>query len=359
MSTRSIVPFGPQHPVLPEPIHLDLVLEDEKVVEAIPSIGFIHRGLEKLVEKKDFVEYVYVAERICGICSFMHGMGYCEAIEHIMNIEIPGRAKYLRTIWAEMSRVHSHLLWLGLLADAFGFESLFMESWRMREKILDMFECSTGGRVIFSVNKVGGQRKDMDNAMIREFVTILDGMEKELKSLSRTFLTDNAVRSRLEGVGFLTKQQAHDLGAVGPFMRASGIAIDTRKLGYAAYPDLEFEPITSNIGDSYARTDVRIREIFQSIDLIRQAAAKIPEGDVAVPVKGFPQGDYFMRLEQPRGEAVYYMKANGTKNLDRARIRTPTFANIPGLIETLKGCQLADVPILILTIDPCISCTER
>src|SRR5664279_1876289 len=129
MSTRSIVPFGPQHPVLPEPIHLDLVLEDEKVVQAIPSIGFIHRGLEKLVEKKDFNEMLFVAERICGICSYMHGMGYAEAVERMMKIEIPSRAKYLRTIWSEMSRIHSHLLWLGLQADAFGFESLFMESW--------------------------------------------------------------------------------------------------------------------------------------------------------------------------------------------------------------------------------------
>ncbi len=359
MSTRSIVPFGPQHPVLPEPIHLDLVLEDELVVEAIPSIGFIHRGLEKLVEKKDYVEMVYVAERICGICSFMHGMGYCEAVEHTMGIEVPDRAKYLRTIWSEMSRIHSHLLWLGLLADAFGFESLFMESWRMREKILDMFEFSTGGRVIFSVNKIGGQRKDMPDDMIADFVRILDGMGKELKSLSHTFLNDYAVKSRLEGVGFLTKQQASDLGTVGPFMRASGIALDTRKTGYAAYSNLEFEPIISTVGDSYARTDIRIREIFQSIDLIRQAAAKIPAGDVAVPVKGNPTGEYLMRVEQPRGEAIYYVKANGTKNLDRMRVRTPTFANIPGLVETLKGCQLADVPVLILTIDPCISCTER
>ncbi len=359
MSTRSIVPFGPQHPVLPEPIHLDLVIEDEKVVEAVPSIGFVHRGLEKLVEKKDFNEYTYVAERICGICSFMHGMGYCSAVENIMNVEVPERAKYLRTIWSEMSRMHSHLLWLGLLADAFGFESLFMQSWRMREKILDMFEYSTGGRVIFSVNKIGGLLKDMPNDMIKSFVGMFGDMEKELKEITKTFLGDYAVNSRLKDVGLLTKQQAHDLGAVGPFMRASGIALDTRKKGYAAYPNIEFEPITSTAGDSYARTDVRIHEIFQSIDIIRQAAAKIPDGPVSVPVKGFPQGEYFMRVEQPRGEALYYVKANGTKFLDRVRVRTPTFANIPGMLETLKGCQLADVPILILTIDPCISCTER
>lgn len=359
MSTRSIVPFGPQHPVLPEPIHLDLVLEDEKVVEAVPSIGFIHRGLEKLVEKKDFNEMAFVAERICGICSFMHGMGYCQAIEEIMQVEIPERAKYLRTIWCEMSRIHSHLLWLGLLADAFGFESLFMQSWRMREKILDMFEASTGGRVIFSVNKVGGQRKDMSNEMISDFLKIFADMEKELKELTTVFLNDYSVNTRLRDVGFLTKQQAHDLASVGPFMRASGIKLDTRKLGYAAYSHIDFEPITSDVGDSYARTDVRIREIFQSMDIIRQAAAKIPDGEIAVPVKGFPNGESFMRVEQPRGEAVYYVKANGTKFVDRMRVRTPTFTNIPGLLETLKGCQLADVPILILTIDPCISCTER
>lgn len=359
MSTRSVVPFGPHHPVLPEPLHLDLVLEDEKVIEAIPSIGFVHRGLEKLVEKKDFNEFVYVAERICGICSFMHGMSYCEAVEHIMGVEIPPRAKYLRTIWCEMSRIHSHLLWLGLLADAFGFESLFMQSWRMREKILDMFETSTGGRVIFSVNKIGGQRKDMDNSMIRSFLDIFAGMEKDLKELTGTFLNDGAVRSRLDGVGVLTEQQARDFGAVGPFLRASGVQYDMRTTGYAAYGDIDLEPITSNIGDSYARTVVRVKEIFQSIDIIRQAAAKIPEGDFAVPVKGFPKGEYMMRVEQPRGEACYYVKANGTKFLDRFRVRTPTFANIPPMLETLKGSQLADVPILILTIDPCISCTER
>jgi ech hydrogenase subunit E len=162
MGKRTIIPFGPQHPVLPEPIHLDLVLVDETVESAIPRIGYIHRGLEKLVEKKDFQQYTYVAERICGICSFMHGMSYCMAIEEIMEVKVPERAEFLRTIWAELSRLHSHLLWLGLLADAFGFESLFMQSWKMREQILDIFEETTGGRVIFSVCDIGGVRKDID-----------------------------------------------------------------------------------------------------------------------------------------------------------------------------------------------------
>lgn len=359
MAKRSVIPFGPQHPVLPEPIHLDLVMEDETVVEAVPSIGYVHRGLESLVQKKDFNEMVYVTERICGICSFMHGMGYCNALENIMNVEVPSRAKYLRTIWCEMSRLHSHLLWLGLLADAFGFEALFMQSWRIREKILDMFEISTGGRVIFSVNKVGGVLKDMPADMLQNFVEILDGMEKELKATTSVFLNDYSVKSRLVGVGKLSKEDALKLGAVGPMMRASGIAIDMRKTGYAAYSDIDFDIITSDECDSYARCQVRIGEIFQSIQIIKQAVAKIPAGDISVPVKGNPNGEYFMRVEQPRGEAFYYVRANGSKFLDRMRVRTPTFANLPAMLQTLQGAQFADVPILILTIDPCISCTER
>lgn len=359
MAKRSVVPFGPQHPVLPEPIHLDLVLEDETVIEAIPSIGYVHRGLESLVSKKDFQEMVYVTERICGICSFMHGMGYCNAIEKAMEIEVPDRARYLRTIWCEMSRMHSHMLWLGLLADAFGFEALFMQTWRLREKILDMFEMSTGGRVIFSVNTIGGVLKDMPQDMLRSFVEVLDDMEKELKKTTSVFLNDYTVKSRLVEVGILSKENAISLGAVGPMMRASGIKVDMRKKGYGAYNDLDFEVITSNNCDSYARCEVRIGEIFQSIQLIKQAAGKIPAGDIRTPFKGNPDGEAMIRVEQPRGEAFYYIRANGSKFLNRMRVRTPTFANIPSLVQTLQGVQFADVPIMILTIDPCISCTER
>lgn len=359
MAKRSIVPFGPQHPVLPEPVHLDLVLEDETVVEAIPSIGFIHRGLEKLVDKRDFKQYVYIAERVCGICSCGHGIGYCESVEQMMEIEVPERAEYLRTIWMEMSRIHSHLLWLGLLADALGFESLFMESWRLREKILDMFDATAGGRVILSVNCVGGVLKDMDSAMLSSILDAVKMMEDEVKPIVNTFLSDVTVQSRMKGVGVLTREQAVELGAVGPMLRASGESYDARLLGYAAYGDLEIEPVTAKEGDCYARCKVRLNELLQSFSLLRELIGKIPEGPIQGTVKGMPSGENFIRIEQPRGEAIYYVKGNGTKNLDRFRLRTPTTSNIPAMAEMLKGCQLADVPILILTIDPCISCTER
>jgi len=359
MPRRTILPFGPQHPVLPEPIHLDLAVRDEKVVDVVPSLGFIHRGLELLVAKKDFMDMVFVAERICGICSFIHGLGYCQGVEEIMNLPVTPRAKYLRVFWSELSRVHSHILWLGLAADAFGFESLFMHSWKIRERILDIFEESTGGRIIFGVCKVGGLRKDIPDDVLKRFKNTLDEIETEFKVLAKVFEDDYSVKHRNCGVGVLTADDAYKLGAVGPMLRASGVSQDLRKLGYAAYGDLNFEPVVEKDGDCYARTMVRVREVYQSFDLMRQCLAKMPEGPVDIKVTGFPKGEFFSRLEQPRGEVVYYMKGDGTKNLQRYRVRTPTFSNVPPLIKVLGGCDLADVPVIVLTIDPCISCTER
>jgi len=356
---RTIVPFGPQHPVLPEPVHLDLEIEDEVVVGARPSIGFIHRGLERLVEKKDFQEFVFVAERICGICSFIHGQTYCQAVETIMKLEVPKRALYLRTIWGELSRLHSHLLWLGLMADAVGFENLFMHSWRVRERILNIIEATTGGRVIFSTCKVGGVRRDISPETLRQMLIDLASIESDTREIVDIFINDSSIKDRLCGVGVLSKDEALALGCVGPTLRASGVAQDMRRLGYAAFGELPVTPVTRTEGDSYARCAVRCDELFQSFGIIRSAVEKIPDGPIDLKVTGNPNGECIARTEQPRGEVVYWLKANGTKNLQRFRVRTPTFANLPAILKTLPGSELADVPVLVLTIDPCISCTER
>jgi ech hydrogenase subunit E len=356
---RSTISFGPQHPVLVEPIHLDLVVEDEKVIEARPSIGFVHRGLEKLAEQKEFVEFVYVAERICGICSFIHGQTYCQAIESMMNIPVPPRALYLRTIWGELSRLHSHLLWLGLMADAMGFESLFMHCFRVRERVLGLIEATTGGRVIFGTCKVGGVRRDIDADGLRAMRDEVGLLERDMRDITAVFLSDRSVKSRLCGVGVLSRDDAYDLGCTGPTLRASGVAQDMRTSGYAAFADLPVQPITHTDGDSFARCVVRCEELFQSAGLIRDAIDRMPPGEIAVKFAGMPTGEIITRTEQPRGEVVYQIKANGTKNLQRFRVRTPTFANLPAVMKLLQGCDLADVPILVLTIDPCISCMER
>lgn len=360
MTNRTVIPFGPQHPVLPEPIHLDLVLEDEKVVEAIPNIGFIHRGLELLCRKKSFLDMTHVAERICGICSVIHGIAYCQGIEQVMKIEVPKRAELLRVIYSELHRVHSHLLWLGLAADAIGFESLFMHTWRVREMILDIFEETHGGRVILGVSKVGGVRRDTDHDTLQRILKEVDKIEKEYEKIAEVFLNDFTVRSRWTDVGVLSKDEAYQLGAVGPVARASGVSQDIREIGYGGYEYLNFEPVVEYTCDCYGRAVVRVKEIYASFDLVRQAINMIePTGDIAAPVKGFPEGEYFSRLEQPRGEVIHYVRGNGTQHLARYRVRTPTFANVAPLVKMLGGCDLADAPAIILSIDPCISCTER
>lgn len=359
MSRQTIVPFGPQHPVLPEPIQLKLTLEDEKVVGVLPAIGYCHRGIEKAGEINDINQNIFLVERICGICSFTHALCYCEAVEKIMGVEVPSRAKFLRVIWSELHRAHSHLLWLGLLADAFGFESLFMQIWRHREMVMDLLEKTSGHRVIVSTCSIGGVRRDISEEHLSEILSTSKEIEKQLDKVSSVLAKDYTVRKRCVGVGVLSNEQAVALGAVGPTLRGSGVAQDARMLGYAAYPELKFEPIVETAGDSYARALVRLRETYQALDLVRQAIDRMPTGEIATKVRGNPSGETIHRVEQPRGECFYYISGNGTKNLERLRVRTPTFANVPTLLVMLPGTNLADVPIITLSIDPCISCTER
>jgi len=356
---RTVIPFGPQHPVLPEPIHLSLVVEDEKVVEALPTLGYVHRGLELLATKRDYHQMIQIVERVCGICSMIHSLCYCQGMEEMLGVEVPRRARMLRTVWSELHRMHSHLLWLGLFADSFGFESLFMQLWKIREKIMDVNEATTGNRVIVSVNVVGGVRADLDEGQVRWIKDTLVEVEAAIRSLQSTIMNDSTVCRRTKGIGVLTRQMAYDLGAAGPMLRGSGVAQDMRQLKYAGFDEIAFEPVVEPDGDCWARSTVRFRETLQSIDLVRQALDRLDNTELATKYKAKPEGEVITRVEQPRGECLYYLKGNGDKFLQRVRIRTPTFANIPPLAAILPGLDFADVPVVVLSIDPCISCTER
>lgn len=359
MAVKTVLPFGPQHPVLPEPIQLRITLEDESIGQVLPALGYVHRGIEKAGEKNDYPLNVFLVERICGICSATHGLAYCLAIEKLLGIEPPPRANYLRVVWAELHRLHSHLLWLGLLADAFGFESLFMQIWRIRETVMDVLEQTAGNRVIISVCSIGGVRRDLSEQQIEQTLNALTDCERQLKAILPVILEDYTVKKRTVGKGVLPTEKAIRLGVVGPTLRASGVAQDLRMTGYAAYRELGFEPVVEQAGDCYARAVVRARECFQTIDLIRRALERLPEGDIQTKPRGNPNGKAIARVEAPRGELMYFVVGNGTKNLERMRVRTPTLANAPALLEMLPGAEFADVPVITLSIDPCISCTER
>lgn len=360
MASISVTPYGPQHPSLLEPIHLKLKLEEEKVVGVDIVIGYNHRGLEHALEL-DFKRNIFLSERVCGICSFHHSTVYVHAIEQMAELQVPTRAKLVRTMMLELQRITSHLLTLGHIAEVMGFENLFMQTWRDRESVMSLIDRVAGNRVHYSMNTIGGIRKDIDYNKTKDIESTLNQLVPKLEEIRDVFAGDSTFGKRTRGIGVLSNDAAVRYGAVGPTARASDVPYDVRLSSYAAYgiEGIRFKPIHREEGDCYARTMVRAEELLQSVDIIQQGIGLLRDGPVAVPFKGNPQGEAFSRVEAPRGELFYYVKAKGEIRLDRVKIRTPTLVNVQCLAEMIPNCQLADVPVITVSIDPCICCTDR
>ena len=330
-------------------------------MEAIPGLGFVHRGIEAASERRTYAEDLPLLERICGICSVAHAVAYAQAVETIAGVEIPRRARLLRTFWFELTRIHSHLLWLGLAADAIGFEALFQSCWRIREQVLDLFSLTAGNRVILGVISLGGVRRDIPPEMAASVREGLDGVERGLAELAPFVAGNEGTAGRLAGVAPISRDEADHLGLVGPTARASGLATDVRTSGYAAHDELTIEPIVEQGGDALARTLVRWREMVDSLRLCREALDRLGglPWQLEVPVPRHLRGEATSRVEAPRGELFYYVVADGEIHPERVRVRTPTFANLAAVVRMLPGMQMAAVPVGLLSIDPCLSCTER
>lgn len=358
---RTVIPFGPQHPVLAEPIQIELTLEDEVVVEAVPGIGYVHRGIEAEAERRTFAQDIPLLERICGICSVAHAVAYAQAIESLAEVEVPRRARLLRVFWFELTRLHSHLLWLGLACDSIGLEAQFQACWRVREEVLDLFTLTAGNRVILGVTAIGGLRRDLPDRLQPLVRAGLDRVEDGLSRLAAGIIDNEAVQRRVAGVAAISPVRALELGLVGPTARASGIPIDVRTSGYAAYDELPVSPVTSLGGDALARVVVRWREMAQAIALCRASLDAVlgDRGPLKTAVPDRLRGESVSRVEAPRGELFYFVAADGDRHPTRVRVRTPTFANLAAVMEMLPGIQMADVPVALLSIDPCLSCTER
>jgi Ni,Fe-hydrogenase III large subunit len=355
------VPFGPQHPALKEPEYFLFEVDGEIVVDVKPRIGYIHRGIEKAFEFRTYIQNIYLAERICGICSDAHTTCYTQAIEELLNVEAPPRARYIRVIIAELERIHSHALWIGIAAHEIGFDTLFMYVWRDRERVLDLFEMISGNRIHYAMNTIGGVRRDIHAAMAPKIIKGLDFLEERLKYYLRIVQTEQTILKRTVGVGILKPKDAVNLCAVGPTLRASGIKNDVRSDDpYAAYDEIPFSVITHSGCDILSRTLVRCEEMLESIEIIRYALDSMPEGIIRVQVpKKVPQGEVVSRVEAPRGELIHYAKSNGTTKPERYKVRSPTLANIPALCKMLLGGYVADIPIVLAGIDPCFACMDR
>ncbi|MDR0952596.1 MAG: nickel-dependent hydrogenase large subunit [Elusimicrobiota bacterium] len=355
------VPLGPQHPALKEPGNFMLLLEGEEIVDATLRLGYNHRGIEKAAEARNFVQATYLIERVCGICSHSHATCYVTNVENIAGLEIPQRAKAIRVVIGELERIHSHLLWLGVAAHEIGFDTLFMYSWRDREYVMDALEALSGNRVHYSMNTIGGVRRDISKEAHEDILKKLDILEERTNYYIHLATQEPTLHARTKGVGALPKEEAIRRDACGPLLRASGVARDVRKDDpYLIYDQLDFKVITSDACDVFGRLYVRVFEILESIKILRQVLSNLPEGPFAVktPFK-IPAGESVTRYEAPRGEDIHYVKADGGPNPARVKVRAPTLANFESVSYMLTGDQLADAPLIIAAIDPCFSCTDR
>ena len=374
--TTFTMPIGPIHPAIHEPIRLDLSVDGEEIVGVDVAAGQVHRGIEWIgMNRNNPVQSIYLAERVCGICSACHPFAFVQAVEQAANIDVPPRAEYIRVIVAEIERIHSHLLWAGVAGHEIGFDTLFQLVWRVREEVMDLTEYITGNRNSKAMYQIGGVRRDITADQLPTVQKTLDYYKSVFGELKKLLLDDPTVKLRTRGVGILSREDALRFCAAGPTARASGVATDVRQdHAYSAYADLGVQAITPDVltgtvvGDTYDRIVVRVLEVKQSIELIEKALAAMPEGPILTEPKiakllavlEKADGEAVARTEAPRGECMHYVRMKaGEDTLEAWKIRAPTYANLISVPAMLIGQQIADVPIAFASIDPCMSCSNR
>lgn len=359
----SVIPMGPFFPALEEPAYWRLFVEGETIVGCDTRLFYNHRGIEKLGDSVlTYNQIPFLAERICGICGFIHSTCYCQAVEKAAGIEVPPRARYIRTIMLELERIHSHLLWLGIAGHIIGFDTVLMQTWRIREPVMWLAEQISGNRKTYGMNTIGGLRRDFPDAIKPKLLETLAEIEKQSVAVRDAIGGDTVLQARTKGVGQLTNECAKKICVVGPPARASGVAIDARiDHPYAAYDELPPKIAVQEVGDTWARVLVRIAELLESMRLVRDGITTLPEGPICAEIKEqIPPGRIGVSVvEAPRGEAIHFVQTGGENRPYRWRVRAPTYANLQAMPAMVANANIADVPITLGSLDPCFSCTER
>jgi len=368
------IPIGPVHPSLKEPMTFNFEIYGERIEKVNLAPGDNHRGIEFMGMQRNPIQIIYLAERICGICSASHPFAFCKAVENAAGIEVPERAQYIRVIIAELERIHSHILWAGVAAHELGFDSVLYLSWRAREEVLDLLEYLTGNRINYGVFMIGGVRRDISEEQIPRIRETLEYYKDIYGKIEDIFLKDPTIALRTKNVGVLTKKDAMNFCAVGPTARASGVKKDIRQdQPYSAYADLDVKAITPDVfsgkvnGDVYDRIIVRLLEIVQSIQIIEQCLENMPSGEIVAEKKLVKllnqlkkaKGEGIGRHEAPRGECFHYVKLAEAEVPEVWKARAPTYNNLMTWVPMLLGQQIADIPIVVASIDPCIACMDR
>ena len=351
-----VINMGPQHPSTHGVLRVVLRLDGEKVVDSEVVIGYLHRGIEKLSENRNWTQIILLTDRMDYVAAATNNVGYCQTVEKLMQLEVPRRARYVRMAFCELQRIASHCLWLGTHAMDIGAMTVFLYAFRERELILDLFEEYCGARLTYNSMRIGGLPLDIPvgwDKKVLEFCNIMSEKLDEYEEL----LTHNRIwLERTKGIGVITAEQAIAIGLSGPPLRGSGVTKDVRKdEPYAAYDEMKFEVPIGTAGDTYDRYLVRLEEFRQSIRIIRQAIEGLPEGPIVGKVPRLikpPAGETYHAIESPKGEIGYFIVSDGkSTNPYRFRVRPPSFCNLQALPQLIKGHMVADVVALIGSID--------
>jgi Ni,Fe-hydrogenase III large subunit len=354
------LPLGPVHVALEEPVYYKLNIEGEIVRGVSLIAGHVHRGMEALAAKRNLFQNVVLTERVCSLCSNSHPLTYCMAVENLAGIEIPPRAQYLRTLAEEIKRIASHLFNTGIMAHVIGYKSLFMHMMEVRENMQDIKETVYGNRMDLAANSIGGVKYDIDDELAKFILKGLETVKTFIDDILHIYTNDTQVKMRTQGVGYISAEDAKRLGLVGPVARASNIPMDARKDSpYAAYPQMKFNLITLTGGDVHSRALVRLHEVVESIGMVEQVLKNLPDGPLAAKLPAIPVHAGTARVEAPRGELFYYIRTDGADRPLRLKWRVPSYMNWEALPVMMKDCNVADVALIVNSIDPCVSCTER
>ena len=357
------VPLGPLHITSDEPGHFRLFCDGDEIIDADYRLFYQHRGMEKLAENRmNYDQMGYLAERVCGICGYAHAIACIEAAEKAIKLEIPLRAQAIRVICLEIERLHSHLLNIGLACEVTGNYNAFMHIFRVREYSMELAQLVTGGRKTYGNVVMGGLRRDMTNQEIKKGIEIINKLDVQISEIWDAVMEDKRQIGRWKGVGILDRQIARDFSPVGPNMRGSGFKRDNRyDHPYDFFKQIEFEVAVEHGCDVFSREMVRYKELKSSIHIIRQCFELMPQTPIMIdPVTMIkPENFALGHDEAPRGENVHWIMQGSAQKVYRWRCRAATYNNWPSLRYQFRGNNISDAALIVCSLDPCYSCTER
>jgi NADH-quinone oxidoreductase subunit D len=358
-----ILNMGPQHPSTHGVLRVILKLDGEKINGTECVIGYLHRGVEKIGENRTYTMFAPYVDRMDYVAAVSNGLGYCQAVETLLNVEAPPRAQYIRVILAELQRIASHQVWLGTHALDIGAMTPLFYCFRDREEILKIFEKYCGARLTTHAFRIGGCQYETYEGFEKEVKKFCDFVEPKIGEYEALLTTNRIWVERTKDVGILSGPDCKALGVTGPVLRASGVKWDLRRAQpYAAYSKFDFDIPVGENGDTYDRYLVRIREMYQSLRIIRQAVESIPEGPIMAKVPKIikpPVGEIYHSIEAPKGELGYFIVSDGSTQPYRMRIRPPSFVNLQALDKMVRGMLVADVVAVIGTIDIVLGEVDR